>query len=733
VFKSLQARLILSYVIVIVVCLALVGLAALLLLRGYQRNLIYSRLTDRVALAAGLTSQMLRRGTSPQEAVERLSRQMDREDRQPISVYLLDLSGHVVAGSDAKLDQLSLGQLIDQPARPQSPRVRGEQRLAAGTRLLYVAEAVRPSLGEAQRAATHVLILGELYRPVRLALGDLVPRLMWAGAIALALSVVVAAFMAYSIARPLERIALAAEEVAAGNYDQELDIGVPVEVARLATSFNSMARQVQATLQSQQDLVANVSHELKTPLTSIQGFSQALLDGTASDPPARERAAIIIHTEAGRMRRLVDDLLDLARLEAGQVTLARDSVDIVDVLRGCVARLGPQSEQTGSTLLLELPPSLSPVVGDADRLGQVFANLVDNALEHVRNVAGGGRVEIQAAQGDHVVVCSVTDNGPGIPTEDLPRIFERFYQVDKSRVRREGGAGLGLAIAREIIESHGGRIRALAIGGAGLEGESMQQKRMYVDGKTLCTGVRKASSRTEDPILCLIKADKITLVAVSGLRLVVSWEARLREPAPGNLAFLIPPLVARLLSCEAICGQVGIAFSMQGQHVTAKLTDHLGSYEFRWQSDFSSFKGPAEFAHLIQAPQTLVSVPHLRFSDASHQAVAKLGYMHADRQISPTKLAILIDLNFGRLLVDGEEIVTTESHRYYYDPRLVIRALEFLKEETLRVGITPLPSNHRRGYLSLLCKDGGWTVHCALLSIGHDTQRLYQLSPGRNR
>lgn len=261
----------------------------------------------------------------------------------------------------------------------------------------------------------------------------------------------------------------------------------------------------------------------------------------------------------------------------------------------------------------------------------------------------------------------------------------------------------------------------------------MQEKRMYIDGKMLCAGVQKASSRTEEHLLCLIKADKITLVAVSGLRLVVSWEARLRNPASGNLAFLIPPLVARVLSYEAVCAQVGIEFTMQGQHAAAKLTDHLGSYEIRWQSDFSTFKGPAEFAHLIQAPSTLVSVPHLRFSDASHQAVAKLGYMHADRQINPTKLAILIDLNFGRLLVDGEEIVTTESHRYYFDPRLVIRALEFLKEETLRVGITPLPTNHRRGYLSLLGRDDDWTVHCALLSIGQETQRLYPLSPGRNR
>ncbi|MGD9144064.1 MAG: hypothetical protein PVI80_00755 [Anaerolineae bacterium] len=261
----------------------------------------------------------------------------------------------------------------------------------------------------------------------------------------------------------------------------------------------------------------------------------------------------------------------------------------------------------------------------------------------------------------------------------------------------------------------------------------MQEKRTYVDGKTLCMGVQKASSRTEEPLLCLIKADRLTLVAVSGLRLVVSWEAQLREPAPGNLAFLIPPLAARFLSNEGICAQVGIGFTMQGQQVTAQLSDHTGDYEFRWRSDFSSFKGPAEFAHLIQAPRTLVNVPHLKFSDASHQAVAKLGYMHADRRISPTKLAILIDLNFGRLLVDGEEIVTTESHRYYFDPRLVIRALEFLKEETLRVGITPLPTNHRRGYLSLLSQDGDWRVHCALLSIGQDTQRLYPLSPGRNR
>jgi two-component system OmpR family sensor kinase len=272
--------------------------------------------------------------------------------------------------------------------------------------------------------------------------------------------------MAYSIARPLERISRAAEEVAAGNYQQSLDITSPAEVARLAISFNSMAAQIMVTLQSQQDLVANVSHELKTPLTSIQGFSQALLDGTAGDEKARRRAATIIHEEAGRMRQLVDELLDLARLEAGQVTLARAPVDLQALLQGCVDRFGPLSQEIGVALEVEVASGLPSVLGDVERLGQVFGNLVDNALKHARGT-GDGRVVLRAERIEDLLICSVTDNGPGIPPEDLTRIFERFYQVDKSRARRGPGVGLGLAIAQGIVQAHGGRIRAESVEGLG--------------------------------------------------------------------------------------------------------------------------------------------------------------------------------------------------------------------------------------------------------------------------
>jgi signal transduction histidine kinase len=273
--------------------------------------------------------------------------------------------------------------------------------------------------------------------------------------------------MAYSIARPLDRIAQAAEEIAAGNYDQQLDISTPTEVARLAMSFNSMSRRVKATLLSQRDLVANVSHELKTPLTSIQGFSQALLDGTASDVAAQERAASIIHEEAGRLRRLVDELLDLARLEAGEVTLAHEPVHLAELLQDCAARFAPQLELGGVVLEVDASPSLSPVAGDRDRLGQVFVNLVDNALKHAGNVPGGGRVMVRASEKDGRVTCSVMDNGPGIPADDLSRVFERFYRVDKSRARRKSGVGLGLAIAREIVQAHGGQIGVESVEGLG--------------------------------------------------------------------------------------------------------------------------------------------------------------------------------------------------------------------------------------------------------------------------
>jgi signal transduction histidine kinase len=383
-----------------------------------------------------------------------------------VFVYLLDSDGWVIAGSNDRLQGQQIEQLALRLGTLLPGAMRGERRLATGERLLYVAELLPEQSGTPREHAPYTLVLGQAYNPVRLALGDLLPRLVWAGAMALGMSIIVAALIAYSIAKPLERISRAAEEVASGDYDQELVITSPAEVASLAASFNSMAHQVHATLQSQQDLVANVSHELKTPLTSIQGFSQALLDGTAEDEAARHRAAAIIHEESGRMRHLVDDLLVLARLEGGQVAFRKEPVHLEEVLRGTVDRFSPTSEAAELRLELELGSDLPVVLGDADRLGQVFDNLADNALKHTCGTADG-RVVLRVERAEQSVFCSVTDNGPGIPPDQLARVFERFYQVDRSRVRRGPGVGLGLAIAQEIVEKHNGRIWVESVEGLG--------------------------------------------------------------------------------------------------------------------------------------------------------------------------------------------------------------------------------------------------------------------------
>jgi signal transduction histidine kinase len=268
--------------------------------------------------------------------------------------------------------------------------------------------------------------------------------------------------ISHSVAKPLEEVASAAEAIAQGDLSQRAPVSGPHEVRDLARAFNRMAARVGATQRAQRDFIANVSHELKTPLTSIQGFSQAILDGTAADDAMGvERSAQVIYDEAERMRRMVDELLSLARFDAGQVEMAQEPVDVAHLLGQCVERLRPQAEAAGDELGLSVPPELE-VTGDADWLAQLFTNLLDNAIRHTRD----GQVKVEARRVDDTVEVAFTDTGEGIPSEELSRVFERFYQADKSR-QRKGGVGLGLAIAREVARLHGGDIEVESVVGLG--------------------------------------------------------------------------------------------------------------------------------------------------------------------------------------------------------------------------------------------------------------------------
>jgi signal transduction histidine kinase len=290
--------------------------------------------------------------------------------------------------------------------------------------------------------------------------------LLGAGAVTLVLGVLLAITIASSVARPLGKLADAAEAISHGDYDQQIVAEGPKEVQSVAASFNSMAGQVKAAQQAQREFVANVSHDLKTPITSIQGWSQSLVDGTASNEAEIGRAARIIHNETNRMARMVSQLLDLARIESGQMELTLEPVDLRQILTDVHHNLGVQAEERGVHLTLDLAP-VPPIMGDHDRLMQVFSNLVDNGLAHTPN---GGRVHLSVRpHGDRALEASVQDTGEGIAPEELSRIFERFYQVDKSRSRTRArrGSGLGLSIVRELVEAHGGRISARSEAGSG--------------------------------------------------------------------------------------------------------------------------------------------------------------------------------------------------------------------------------------------------------------------------
>ncbi|MBI1280472.1 MAG: HAMP domain-containing protein [Anaerolineaceae bacterium] len=271
---------------------------------------------------------------------------------------------------------------------------------------------------------------------------------------------VVAAFLAAVISRTLTRslaqLVLAAESVAAGHYDEHVPEEGAAEIKLLAEAFNRMSSQVQNTQQSQKDFMANVGHDLKTPLTSIQGYSQAIMDGAAKDPTS---AAKIIHEEAGRLNRMVTELTDLARLQAGRLSMRTNPIDIAKLARAVGDRLSILAHDRGLTLHIEAD-SVPEVSGDGDRLAQVLTNLVSNAIKYTPS---GGEIWLRTQVNNGGVEVMVRDTGLGIKADDLPRIFERFYQVDKARGPRRG-TGLGLAITQEIVQAHGGQIGVTSAG-----------------------------------------------------------------------------------------------------------------------------------------------------------------------------------------------------------------------------------------------------------------------------
>ncbi len=361
-------------------------------------------------------------------------------------IILTDTTGRIMADSGGEL----VGQTLDlqQPPLgltlvfpPSAPML--DQISAAPVPPVF--GMVRPALGPSEANF----------------LGAVNQALIMAGLAAAAIALLLALVLSRRILRPVEALTAAARHMEQGHLNQQVEVHSNDEIGELAHAFNAMASGLARVEQLRRNMVNDIAHELRTPLSNIRGYLEALQDGV-TEPSATLIDSL--HDEALLLNRLVDDLQDLALAEAGQLTLVRRPTALQGIVESMVQAMSPLASKQNLCVNVVLPADLPPVIVDAERIGQVLRNLVQNAFTHT---PPGGEIIIEATTVDSMVAVEVRDTGQGIAAEHLPYIFDRFYRTDRSRSRATGGAGLGLAIVKQLVQAHGGEVRVTSTPGVG--------------------------------------------------------------------------------------------------------------------------------------------------------------------------------------------------------------------------------------------------------------------------
>jgi signal transduction histidine kinase len=470
--NSLGTQMAVGSALVALLAVALVAVIALVTVfasfNQYTRSQLVAE-TNRVAVAIG-------QGLPASQAMGQpnlTSQPGALNDRAPggSTVWIMDTSGHIIndrssqldsQGRDTDLSEISAaltlalagrstdGWLHAQPGPRLTPRIYAAAPVyAGGTSAGPIIGAV--ALSTPVRAGAAAAFAGDVMRAVVLL-----------ALIVAAIAAAAAAVFSRRVTRPLAHMAVTTARMAEGDYGVRMEVAAPDELRTLASSFNDMAAALQRDVgelrrqeQLRRDLIANVSHELATPLTAIQGFNEALQDSIIREPAEREDTHRLIAREAARLRRLVDQMRQVALFEGGAAALHRAPVHLPTLLGEALAVLAPELQRKGVAVDQRVPANLPTVYADADRLTEIVLNLLDNALRHTPE---GGTIDVVAAAEAGMVRTSIADSGPGIAESDRERVFERFYRLDPSRTAATGGSGLGLAIVRALVEAHGGTI-----------------------------------------------------------------------------------------------------------------------------------------------------------------------------------------------------------------------------------------------------------------------------------
>jgi signal transduction histidine kinase len=436
VIYSLHFRLIAAFALVIIVIIGSVFLFAYHTTRGE-----IGRLGERM--------EQMRAGRMEFELSRYYSQQRGWEGIQPFiaqwgnlyggRIILTDNDGMVVADSEGEL--LGKPYSADEPGRPMLPPW-GTGSIG----ILYISPGESPEL---DLASLHIV-----YR----AIGRF---FIWGGLLAVAIALILTFVLSRRILAPVKALTHASRRLGKGDFSQRVHFKGKGEVGELAQSFNSMADNLEHAEQLRRNMVADAAHELRTPLSNLSGYLEAIRDGVIKPDPDTIRS---LDEEASSLSRLVNDLQELSLADAGELKLARQKEDISKLIKQVLAVLQPQAAAKGLMISTSLPDRLPPTNIDQHRIRQVLRNLLENAVAHTSQ---GGSITVTAWQQDNQIKISMVDTGEGIPVEDLPNIFERFYRVDKSRTRATGGSGLGLTIAKRLVEAHDGKIEVESEPGKG--------------------------------------------------------------------------------------------------------------------------------------------------------------------------------------------------------------------------------------------------------------------------
>jgi two-component system, OmpR family, phosphate regulon sensor histidine kinase PhoR len=463
--RTIQSKITLTFILLSLAVTALLGL----LLSVEIENTFFARLTSQLETETQTIESLLSDlsvGTDSREKGERILHSLSSSTKSRVT--LIGPDGSVVY--DSWIPDSTLAALENHASRPEILKAREHTigwdkrgSKSTGEELFYVARMVHLEKERSGvfanvqfiRVAISSREVDESVREIRL-------KTILAGLVVLVIGIIASRFLARQIAKPIVEIGEIIRKIQEGDLDQKLPVQSHDEIGRLSLLINNMTEKLKADIEQlkklervRSEFLGNVSHELRTPIFSLKGFLETLLEGAVNDPAVNLKFVQKAYNHANRLDSLLSDLIEISRIESGEMKMSFRYFDLSAFVHQVVQDSADQAAKREQRLEVVTPPHEVPVLGDRDRLKLAAANIIDNAIKYSQ---AGALIVVRIIEAEHAATLSISDNGPGIEHEHLPRIFERFYRVDKNRSRDVGGTGLGLAIVKHIVEAHGSKI-----------------------------------------------------------------------------------------------------------------------------------------------------------------------------------------------------------------------------------------------------------------------------------